>query len=87
MPNNATNLIMFLQLISFVPRFKSTNFYQNGPKIKLSLQKNKQTKVSRAELHSQTVNMASGGPKQPPIADFWLRARIVQYIIEKMHLF
>ena len=70
MPIYATSLIMFALPIS-MPRFKSINFYQNIPKIKLFLQKNAQVFVCWM-LRSQTpVPPAAGGfspkpPKQPP---------------------
>ena len=74
---------VFALLIS-MPHFKSINFYQNRLKIKLFLKKN--TKFSIAgvstprprasgswKLCPQTHNVLTL-PKQPPIADFLLRA-------------
>ena len=49
-----------------MPHFKSINFYQNTPKIKLFLQ-NKDKKIfDRWWLRPRT-------PRAAPIADFWLR--------------
>ena len=64
------------------PRFKSSIFNQNSPKMKLFLQKN--AKFSSAG-GSAPVPPAAGGfaprpPKQPPIANFCLRAWITQRV-------
>ena len=72
----ATSLIMFALPIS-MSRFKSINFYQNIPKIKL---KNAIVLVCWGLLLHFPVPPAAGGlaprpPKQPPIANFWLRTR------------
>ena len=55
-------------LLIFMPHFKSINFYQNKPKIKLILEKIQNFR--ELELHLQT-------PKTDPLpltAYFWIRA-------------
>ena len=64
---------MFLQaeLIS-IPRSKNINFIEIGPKLSYSC------KSRDAE------GSASDTPKHPPIADFWLRAWLLQLMGDKL---
>ena len=68
----ATSLMMFSPLIS-LPHFKSINFYQNRPKIKLFLQKN--TKFLSAGLRPHTPRTAplqiSGSESNHVFAPFY----------------
>ena len=56
----------------FMPRFNSIIFNQNSLKIKFFLQKN-------AKFLS-TGRSAPRPPKQPPIADFWLPAHVIELL-------
>ena len=49
-----------------MPRFNSIKFYQNRPKIKLVFVKNRQ--------NFRALGAQPPDPRNPPIADFWLRA-------------
>ena len=61
----AISLIMFALPIS-MPRFKSINFYQNSPKIKLFLQKNAKFFVCWGLFPQTPVPAAAGGFPPPP---------------------
>ena len=59
---------MFALPIS-MPRFKSIIFYPNSPKIKLFLKK----KVQKFRVLGAPLS-------DPPIANFWLRARVIELL-------
>ena len=73
---HATSLIM-LALPTFVPRFKSTVFHQNRPKIKLFLHKN----AKFLSAGGKRLGALPPDPRNsPPIAKSWLRACLCPFV-------